>query len=92
MPINESKKSKGQTSVSNKLPSRAYQKDKKERLNHKFVAYTRLGGFLWFFFVFYAIPMVLVLYVGFWLLEYFDEDIYTIISVRQKIKAKNYYA
>lgn len=51
-----------------------------------------IGGFLWFFFVFYAIPMVLVLYVGFWLLEYFDEDIYTIISVRQKIKAKNYYA
>lgn len=51
-----------------------------------------IGGMLWFFFVFWAIPMVLVLYLGFWLLEYFDEDIYTIVNVKSKIKAKKYYA
>ena len=51
-----------------------------------------LGGFLWFFFVFYSIPMILLLYIAFWLLEYFDEDIYTIVNVKSKIKAKKYYA
>lgn len=51
-----------------------------------------LGGFLWFFFVFYSIPMIFMLYIVFWLLEYFDEDIYTIVSVKNKIKAKKYYA
>lgn len=51
-----------------------------------------LGGFLWFFFVFYSIPMILLFYIAFWLLEYFDEDIYTIVSVKNKIKSKKYYA
>ena len=47
---------------------------------------------LWFVFVLWTIPIAAFLYLAFWLLEHFDEDIYTIVSVRQKIKAKNYYA
>lgn len=50
------------------------------------------GFLLWIFFVFWAIPMVCFLYLMLWLLEFFDEDIYTIISVKSKVKAKRYYA
>lgn len=51
-----------------------------------------IGFVTWLIFVFWAIPIVAVLYLVFWLLEFFDEDIYTIMSVKSKIKAKKYYA
>lgn len=60
--------------------------------SNSWIALAFLGAMLWFFFVLWAIPMVALLYVLFLLLEFFDEDIYTIINVKSKIKAKKYYA
>lgn len=60
--------------------------------NNSWLALGSITMLSWFLFVLWAIPMAIILYTFFWLLEYFDEDIYTIIEVKSKIKSKKYYA
>lgn len=60
--------------------------------NNSWLALAIISVLTWFFFILWAIPMAILLYTLFWLLEYFDEDIYTIISSKNKIKSKKYYA
>ncbi|MBO5063261.1 MAG: hypothetical protein J6C08_01965 [Campylobacter sp.] len=51
-----------------------------------------LGFISWFFLVLYSIVVIAFLYLLFFLLEYFDEDIYSIISSNMKIPNSKYYA
>ncbi len=51
-----------------------------------------LGFISWFFLVLYSIIVIACLYFLFFLLEYFDEDIYNIISSNMKITNSKYYA
>lgn len=51
-----------------------------------------LGFISWFFLVLYSIIVIACLYFLFFLLEYFDEDIYNIISYNMKITNSKYYA
>ncbi|WP_363315717.1 VirB3 family type IV secretion system protein [uncultured Campylobacter sp.] len=46
----------------------------------------------WFVLVLWVILVAPILYIFFFTLEYFDEDIYQIISKRTKIKSSKYYA
>ncbi|KGI55161.1 hypothetical protein [Campylobacter sp. MIT 97-5078] len=50
------------------------------------------GVLSWFLLVLWAIPIVAVLFCVLWTLEFFDEDIYKVISLNTKIKSKKYYA
>ena len=60
--------------------------------SNSWLLFALIGGFLWILFVFWAIPMIFILYVLLWLLEYFDEDIYSILNYKTKIKSKRYFA
>jgi len=46
----------------------------------------------WFALVLYAIPIALILYIGLYTLEFFDEDIYQILFKKFDIKADKYYS
>ncbi|EMX9857225.1 hypothetical protein [Campylobacter helveticus] len=45
----------------------------------------------WFALVLYAIPIALILYIGLFTLEFFDEDIYQVLFKKFDIKADKYY-
>lgn len=52
-----------------------------------------LSSFLcWFLFLFYAIPFAIIMFIVLFTLEYFDEDIYTILALRFKFKTKKYFS
>lgn len=50
-------------------------------------------GFIsWFFLILYSFIVVAVLYCLFFILEFFDEDIYEIIGARMKITQNKLYS
>lgn len=51
-----------------------------------------VGVAFWFIFVLLAIPVAIILYAVLWLLEFFDEDIYKILSIKSKVKANQFYS
>lgn len=51
-----------------------------------------LGFVAWFFLVLYSIAVVAFLYCMFFILEYFDEDIYQIVYSKFSIKQDKFYA
>lgn len=51
-----------------------------------------VGVGFWFIFVLLAIPIAIILYAVLWLLEFFDEDIYKILSIKSKVKANQFYS
>lgn len=54
---------------------------------------TIVVGFIsWFFLILYAFIVVAVLYCFFFILEFFDEDIYEIIGAKMKISQNKFYA
>nr|WP_229204420.1 hypothetical protein [Campylobacter anatolicus] len=51
-----------------------------------------IGFIAWFFLLLYALIVVSVCYILFFILELFDEDIYEIINAKMKIPTNKYYA
>lgn len=45
----------------------------------------------WFIFLLYAIPVAVVLYGLFALLEFFDEDFYQILMLKNKVAQNKFY-
>lgn len=46
----------------------------------------------WFIFVLWTFAIATFLYAFFWLLEFFDEDIYQILQIKNKVKSNQFYA
>ncbi|PSM51257.1 hypothetical protein CBLAS_1422 [Campylobacter blaseri] len=52
-----------------------------------------IAGFIaWFVLILYSLVVVAVLYCLFFILEFFDEDIYAIIGSKMKISQNKFYA
>lgn len=51
-----------------------------------------IGFICWFFFLLYSLIIVSILYCLFFILEFFDEDIYDIIFAKMKIPQSKFYA
>lgn len=51
-----------------------------------------LGFIAWFIFILYSLVVVAVAYCFFFILEFFDEDIYEIIGSKMKISQNKFYA
>ncbi|EAK8640568.1 hypothetical protein E7N02_09335 [Campylobacter coli] len=51
-----------------------------------------LGFIAWFFLVLYSLIVIAFLYCFFFILEFFDEDIYQIIFAKLSITQNKYYA
>ncbi|MBK3498176.1 hypothetical protein JJB27_03675 [Campylobacter fetus subsp. venerealis] len=51
-----------------------------------------LGFIAWFILVLYSLIVVAVFYCLFFVLEFFDEDIYDIIGAKLKISQNKFYA
>lgn len=45
----------------------------------------------WFLFLLWAIPVAIILYAFFALLEFFDEDFYQILMLKNKVSANKFY-
>ncbi|EGU24793.1 hypothetical protein CFV354_1896 [Campylobacter fetus subsp. venerealis NCTC 10354] len=51
-----------------------------------------VGFVAWFILILYSLAVVAVLYCFFFVLEFFDEDIYEIIGSKMKISQNKFYA
>ena len=52
-----------------------------------------IAGFIsWFILILYSLAVVAILYCFFFILEFFDEDIYDIIGSKMKISQNKFYA
>ncbi|ALV00756.1 hypothetical protein I6Q26_001832 [Campylobacter jejuni] len=51
-----------------------------------------LGFIAWFFLILYSLIVIAFLYCFFFILEFFDEDIYQIIFAKLSIPQNKYYA
>ncbi|MCI6641476.1 MULTISPECIES: hypothetical protein [Campylobacter] len=56
-----------------------------------FIIFT-IGFITWFIFIMYSLVVIAVLYCLFFVLEFFDEDIYEIIGSKMKISQNKFYA
>lgn len=52
-----------------------------------------IAGFIsWFILILYSLAVVAILYCFFFILEFFDEDIYDIIGSKMRISQNKFYA